>query len=182
MQKKNFQAAITELEQIWHLGEDAYLALGLLSYVYSVSGDKNKAKKILKDLEKRLANEYVSPYSMVLAYLGLGDTEKVFEWLEELYEDRGYFLAWLNIVPELAHLRSEPRFIDLLRRVGLVKEDETEDAVRTLAIIPFICLGGSSELEALCDGIAETLINNLSRLSKLNVTPISEVTLCATLR
>ncbi|MFQ5927901.1 MAG: hypothetical protein ACE5MH_10770, partial [Terriglobia bacterium] len=62
---------------------------------------------------------YVSPFTMALAYMELGENEQAMAWLERSYEEREGGLPFLNASPGLDPLRSDPRFQDLVRRVGL---------------------------------------------------------------
>lgn len=61
---------------------------------------------------------YVSPLDLAIVYIGLGDKEQTFEQLEKAFEDRAGWLINLKVEPRFDGLRSEPRFQDLLRRVG----------------------------------------------------------------
>lgn len=110
--------AISEFKRAWQLDKEAYMVLGFLGYAYAVSGNKSDAVKVLKELETASKKKYVSPYGIAITYLGLGDTEGAIKWLRMTYDERNDFLVWLNVAPELDALRSDPRFEDLLRRVG----------------------------------------------------------------
>ncbi len=70
----------------------------------------------LKDLSKQ---EYVSAYDIAVIYLGLGEKDQAFAWLERAYEERCPTLEFLKVEPSLDPLRSDPRFADLLRRMNL---------------------------------------------------------------
>jgi len=56
---------------------------------------------------------------IALVYTGLGDKDKAFEWLENAYNERNHWLIWIKVEPRFDSLRSDPRFTDLLRRIGL---------------------------------------------------------------
>jgi hypothetical protein len=58
-------------------------------------------------------------FSFIWAYAGLADTEQAFAWLEKAYQERRDLMALLNLDPFVDPLRSDPRFADLVRRVGL---------------------------------------------------------------
>jgi hypothetical protein len=62
---------------------------------------------------------YVTPAAFVNVYLGLGDNEQAFVWLETAYQERSNFVAYLKVFPLLDPIRSDRRFDDLIRRVGL---------------------------------------------------------------
>lgn len=113
----NFEEAFKELREAFRLGRD-YLSLGLMGYAYALTGKRRQGRKLLAELIKASEREYVSPYNMAAICAGLGDREKAFQWLEKLYEEGNEWLTWLNISPELDSLRSDPRFADLLQRVG----------------------------------------------------------------
>jgi hypothetical protein len=72
--------------------------------------------EILKNHAKQ---RYIPPYFVAFLYARLGDKDQAFEWLEKGYEDRGPFLSALRVDPAFDNLRSDPRYADLLRRVGL---------------------------------------------------------------
>ncbi|MFN2531845.1 MAG: FlgO family outer membrane protein [Pyrinomonadaceae bacterium] len=97
-----------------------------LAHAYAVSGRKDEARKMLAELRKKLAeNNYVSAYSVAIIYAGLGDKDKTFEWLERAYADRSYYLpVYLTTDARLDYLHLDPRFKDLVRRIGLPKLHE----------------------------------------------------------
>jgi hypothetical protein len=61
----------------------------------------------------------VSAFSFAVIYLGLGEKDQAFAWLEKAYEERSFLLAYLKVDPIWDPLRSDPRFADLVRRIGL---------------------------------------------------------------
>jgi eukaryotic-like serine/threonine-protein kinase len=90
-----------------------------LGHAYAVSGKKGKAEEILKQLKERSKQSYVPAYDFAEIYIGLGDKEQAFASLEKAYADRSMLLTLLKVDPELDSLHSDPRFKDLVRRVGL---------------------------------------------------------------
>jgi hypothetical protein len=62
---------------------------------------------------------YVSPYNFVIIYAALGDKDKALEFLERAYDERSYYMTWLNVDFQLDSLRDDPRFKDIVRRTGL---------------------------------------------------------------
>ena len=100
------------------LSPDEGLLLGFVGYAYGVSGRSAEAQKILQHLDELEKRKYVSPFGRVYTYLGLGDKEKAFEWLEKAYQERSDSLAWFRKDPESKILRSDPRFAALMRKVG----------------------------------------------------------------
>jgi len=90
-----------------------------LAHAFAVSGDQNEARKIIVGLEETAKHTYVSPYQIAAIYAGLGDQNQAFAWLEKAYEDRSEWLVNLTNEQRFDSLRADPRFADLLRRVGL---------------------------------------------------------------
>lgn len=98
--------------------EDSYLA-AMTAYTYARMGRRAEAKKIAERLEMQAKQSYVSPFLFARVYVALGEKERAIEWLEKGYENREETSAWLNSDPSFDPLRSEPRFKELVRRIGL---------------------------------------------------------------
>ena len=64
---------------------------------------------------------YIDPYSVALIYTGLGEKDRAFEWLGRAYEERSSWLNHLKVEPGFDSVRSDPRFTELLKKVGLDK-------------------------------------------------------------
>ena len=114
----NPQRAVEEMETSHRLQPDDPLALGFLGYAYAVTGRRADAFKILQHLDELNKRRYVSRISRVYVYLGLGDKDKAFDWLEKAYQERSDSLAWFGNDPEAKILHSDPRFAELMRKVG----------------------------------------------------------------
>jgi tetratricopeptide (TPR) repeat protein len=117
-QKGMYQEAIAELEKAVGMERRDGL-LSELGHTYALAGRKDEAIKLAKELEERAKQRYVSPVAIARIYSGLGERERVFEWLRKGYEDRSDHLLTLGVDPSFDGIRSDPRFADLLRRVGL---------------------------------------------------------------
>jgi serine/threonine protein kinase/tetratricopeptide (TPR) repeat protein len=91
-----------------------------LAHAYAASGRAAEARQIINDLKATSARSYVAPYNIALIYAGLGDKEQAFAWLERAYDDRSSLLV-LYMVNDARwdRLHSDPRYADLLRRIGL---------------------------------------------------------------
>ena len=120
IQEKRLAAAIAEFQLIYKLDEEAYLALGFMGYAHALAGELAEAETLLNILQEISFRKYVSPYSMLVIHLALGPKKRVFELLEQLYEECNDWLVWLKVSPELEGLRGDPRFQSLLRRVGFL--------------------------------------------------------------
>jgi eukaryotic-like serine/threonine-protein kinase len=114
-----FNEAIAASERAAALSGRAPGALGFLGLAYGLAGRKDEANKVLKELLDLQRRRYVSPPALANVYIGLGDKDQVFFWLEKAYQERSNYMAWLKVFPLHDPLRSDPRFDDLLRRIGL---------------------------------------------------------------
>jgi len=90
-----------------------------LGYIHALSGKRAEADKMLAELIERAKTEYVNPYDIAFVYAGLGEKEKAFAWLEIAFQERTIAIVSLKVDPYWDSLRTDPRFTDLLRRVGL---------------------------------------------------------------
>jgi tetratricopeptide (TPR) repeat protein len=93
--------------------------LGSLAYAYAVSGHRKEASKLFEELRKIARRRYVSAYAFALVCAGLGDKDGAFAWLRKACEEHSGALPFLKVNPRIVALRSDTRFHDLLRRVGL---------------------------------------------------------------
>lgn len=113
-QTHEFSSAISELERA--AGFCRGKCYGLIGQVSALSGDKAGAYGALKELQKR---SYVSPWLVAIVYAELGEKEQALSWLEKAYRGREHDLAFAKVWPMFDPLLSDPRYQDLLRRVGL---------------------------------------------------------------
>jgi len=93
--------------------------LGALGYAYGRSGDKGRASQLISQLREISLQRYVSSYDLALIYVGLGENDKALESLEAAYEERSSWMIFIQVTPEFDGLRTDPRFMRLLRRMGL---------------------------------------------------------------
>ena len=113
-----YAEAIAELTKAKEL-DNNNMILGSLGEAYALSGNKVEAQKVLDELNAFSKQHFVSPYSIALVYAGLGEKDLAFQWLEKAYGDRTEFLGWIKVDQRLDGLRPDPRFSELMRRVGL---------------------------------------------------------------
>ena len=114
-----FSEAIPELEKARALDPDSTLNLSVLGVALAGSGRRTEAMQILDDLKQMSARQYVSPIDIAAVCTALGDREEALRQLEEAWQDKSEMLLYLRIYPPLASLRNEPRFQELVRRVGV---------------------------------------------------------------
>jgi TolB-like protein/Tfp pilus assembly protein PilF len=119
VQKGQTQAAIAELKAANRLSQGDPESLSALGYAYAVSGKINDALNVVRQLKASSADKYSPAYYIALVEAGLGRKEDALSSLEHAYENRSTELPFAKTEPMLANLQSEPRFRDLLRRMGL---------------------------------------------------------------
>lgn len=114
--------AIPELEEAVRLSDRSPAVIGVLVRAYSHAGRRDDALRLLAELKRRSQAGYVPAGAFVNAYLGLGDNEQAFFWLERARQEKSPILQLLKVHPHFDPIRSDPRFADLLQRVGLDRE------------------------------------------------------------
>jgi len=118
-QKKGMQAqAIAEFEKAVQIDSSPGV-ISFLGWGYGAAGRADDARKVLSQLEQIGKQRYVSPYNNALVFAGLGDQDHTFEWLNKADEERNDFLVYLKCEPMFDSVRSDPRFNEFIRRIGL---------------------------------------------------------------
>jgi len=119
VQRHMYNEAIPELQKAIEVspGSTAYAAN--LAYAYAVSGMRAEAVKILNDLKYRSNAAFSNAPEIAVVYVGLDDKDQAMDWLERAYAER--FNPGVLMRPVFDPLRSDPRFQDLLRRIGLAR-------------------------------------------------------------
>lgn len=117
-QKQQYEEAIAELQKARQLDETPIM-LALLGHVYAVTGKRSEAEKIIGELNEQSKRMYVDPYFLAQIHTALGDRDKAFQELEKAYEEHSSWLVWLKVEPKFDSLRSDPRFTNLVQRIGL---------------------------------------------------------------
>jgi TolB-like protein/DNA-binding winged helix-turn-helix (wHTH) protein/Flp pilus assembly protein TadD len=120
LKKGMYPEAVANIEKALALEkEDRYLVLHKvdLAYVYAAAGRKNEARKMLSELEQQEATG--RSLELYFVYFALGEKERGFAALEKAYKNKSESLLYLRCWPEFDHLRKDPRFADLVRRVGI---------------------------------------------------------------
>jgi adenylate cyclase len=109
---------------------DLYLKADL-TIAYGAAGKRDQAQKILEEFKEKARREYVSPYALAMAHMALGDLDGTFAWLERMYEERTPWLIFMNVHPRYDGLRSDPRWHELMRKIGFTEAQI--DAANALA-------------------------------------------------
>jgi len=96
------------------------LSFAYLGHIYGRLGRTDEARRLLQELEQLRTRGQAPPIAFATIYAGLGDIDAALNWLETAYRLRDGYLFWLPGAPGLDPLRSDPRFTDLVQRVGVV--------------------------------------------------------------
>jgi eukaryotic-like serine/threonine-protein kinase len=118
----NFTDAIAELQTAVKLLNRAPWGLTMLGYAYAKAGKRAEARQIIAELAEKARERYVSSYEIAVIYVGLGENDRAYQWFDKAYDERSGWLPYLEVEPRLAPLRSDPRFRELVRRVGLASQ------------------------------------------------------------
>ena len=118
VQKGMYEEAINEVNKALALDGNTR-AIAILGYAYALAGRRDEARKVLGQLEERSKRKYVPHFFIALIHIGLGEKDQAFDWLEKAYQERHPHLINLKVQPVYDPLRADPRFADLVRRVGL---------------------------------------------------------------
>ena len=117
--KGRFAEAVTALEKARQL-DTSPTVLEMLGGTYAAWGKKEEAKKVLTSLTERAERRYVCPYEIATIYVGLGDKDSAFRTLEKAVEERADCIPWIKADSKIDPLRSDTRYRELMRRIGLL--------------------------------------------------------------
>ena len=119
LKQRRYPEALAELQKAAELSGRATGDLGALGYGYGVAGRRAEALAVLKELEDKYTRHEARELDLAVVYIGLGDKDKAFLWFEKAYQARSGNMAYLGWDIFYESLRADPRYIDLLRRLGL---------------------------------------------------------------
>jgi TolB-like protein/Flp pilus assembly protein TadD len=119
IQKEMYEEAIAEFQLAMPPTGDDPDVLASLAFVYAISGQTNEAREVLNKLQALSLKRHVSLYHLAIVYAGLDDKEKALESLQHAHRDGSGLLIGLKVDPMLDSLRPDPRFKELMRRIGL---------------------------------------------------------------
>ena len=120
--KAMYKEAIQSFQKLVILTGSSPFGESWLGYAYALSGQNDKALKTLDRLNDISVKKYVSPMYKAIIYIGLGNKDQAFRYLEKAYEDRTFFLVFMKVAMWFDPLRSDPRFKALLKRMNLAKD------------------------------------------------------------
>jgi eukaryotic-like serine/threonine-protein kinase len=116
--KGQHEQAISESRKGVDLAPNNLGVLSDLGYVYAVAGRRDDARKIIQELLRQTSKRSISSHYIGCIYAGLGEKDHAIEWLEKAYRENSQWLPHVKLDPQLKVLRGDPRFEDLLRRIG----------------------------------------------------------------
>ena len=118
-EKLMYNEAIEEFNQLLKLPGGRTLGLMGLAYAYALSGRRGEAENNLAELQELRKDQYISPGQLAIIYIWLGEKDKAFEYLEEANKFYDLNIMRLKVERRFDPLRSDPRFADLVRRIGI---------------------------------------------------------------
>jgi len=110
---------IPSLEQATLDAANDPLIIADLAYCYAVSGQPERARELLDRLHEMAELTYVSPISLAMVHVGLGEVDASFAELDRAYDQRAFFLVFVGLDTPFEPLHDDPRFTELLARIGL---------------------------------------------------------------
>ncbi len=117
--KGQSEEAIPVLEKTVSVMDRSPGSIGMLATAYAHAGRRTQALRLLGDLRRRRQTTYVPAGAFISTCLALGDYDQAFAWLERAYQEQSNILQVLKVDPFFDPVRGDPRFADLVRRVGL---------------------------------------------------------------
>lgn len=121
-QKGRFEAAIAEFEQGVRLSGRNPVHLAALAHAFAASGRRAEAEKLLEELKEASEQRYIPSYEIAVIYSGLKQNEQALTWLERAHEQRdSSWLVDVGLDPRFQELHTHPRFVELLKKLGLPK-------------------------------------------------------------
>ena len=116
--------ALSHLRKATGFAPSSSLAASTLGYGLARTGHEQEARTLLAEWLELTKTRYVPPSDIAMIYVGLGELDLAFEWLEKGIEVRDTWMAFLGVLPQWEPLRSDPRYASLLRRVGLPTQEK----------------------------------------------------------
>jgi len=119
IQQGKYAEAIAEFEKAKELSHGNSEAIASIGYVAALAGDASKARAVLGELKTLSRQHYIPLHNIALVYNGLGEQSEALFWLEKACDERDVLVALLQVDPKWDSLRSNPRFVAILKRIGL---------------------------------------------------------------
>jgi tetratricopeptide (TPR) repeat protein len=120
-QQRKHTEALGELRRSAELLKGNVVVAATIGRVHALSGNRGEAERVLTALRQESTRRYINPFEIALVYMGLGQIDRAFDWLERAYRERSDLLVYMKVDPRLDPMRSDRRFEDLVQRVGIPK-------------------------------------------------------------
>jgi len=111
--------AISNMQKVLERRPGSTKARAALVGAYAGLGERSEALKALDDLLRLSAKQYVPASDIALGYLSLGEREIALDWLHKGLDEKDMWMVWLRVDPRFDALRPEPRFVEILKSLGL---------------------------------------------------------------
>ena len=118
-QKGKYEEGIAEYQEALRIAGEGTVLKMLLGHAHALAGDRREATRLVDELKVRSEEQYVPAFCIAMIHAALGENDLAFEWLDRAFAERSSWLVYLDVEPMLGSLRSDARFEDLARRVGL---------------------------------------------------------------
>lgn len=118
-QRGDFDESAAAFQRAIQLSPQSPRMNAALGRTFALSGKKNEAMRILKELHERSVKRYDSPFDLASLYLALGDRENGFKWLAQAFRDRCYEVLSIKVDPRFDPFREDPAFMQLVSSLGL---------------------------------------------------------------
>ena len=112
--------AIEQMQACQNISNDRD-SVGWIGYIHGLKGEHDAAQELLRELEDISRERYIPPYCFAIIYLGLGEVDEAFKWLEKAAREHDYWMIFIHVDPDLDRLRGDPRFDKLIELVGIPK-------------------------------------------------------------
>ena len=119
LEQKKFRQALEQFEEARRLSGQNSETLAMTGYLQAMQGETGKAREILAETNRLSAARYVPPFSFAVIHLGLGERDQAFDELEKALRDHDVRLSFLKVDRKWEPVRSDPRFVSLVQRLGL---------------------------------------------------------------
>ena len=145
VQKGMAKDAIAALEAALKRGQLHPRVQGTLGYAYAMAGERAAAQRVLAEMTRLAPDRFAFALPIARIHSALGDKDRAFEWLQKACDERDSYAIWVKVDPTLDNLRSDPRFAQVLREMGLPPDDEISSpapaARRTLGLLAWMLAG-----------------------------------------
>jgi TolB-like protein/Flp pilus assembly protein TadD len=179
------EEAVATLRHATELLPRSPMILYILAFALSENGQVDEARRIADDLA---ANPETKAFFTAMAYVAARDFDKAFEYFEKAVEEKNEWLIWFGVEPKLDPIRSDPRYLNILRDSNNPVVDDTnrsediifdtDERIRSIAVLPFKVIGGSTDPSGdqfLSLGLADAVTMRLSNIGRFLVRPTSSV-------